>query len=201
MNLLYSDRKIIEALQSTDDHKTDKAFRMLYQTYFRMAVQFVKSNSGEDDDAEDVFQDVLVSFYQNVRKGVFKGDSAIKTYLYAMIRNQWLVKLKKNKRSVNMEEPERAAESRHVLQRDSTSGELQRMVEGMLDLVSERCREVLKLYYFDNLSMTEIASRAGFDNENSAKTQKYKCMQRLIKLMAEKPELKEHLYELLAADE
>ena len=201
MKLLFSDRKIIEALKSADDFEIDKAFRYLYKAYYSMALQYVKSNSGGENDAEDVFQEVLVGFYQNIRKGVFRGESAIKTYLYSMIRNQWLARLKKNKRIVTMEEPEKTSAGMQVARSENPTEELQKIVDDLLGQVSERCREILKLYYFDNMSMNEIANRANFDNENSAKTQKYKCMQRLIKLMAGKPEKKKAIYELLAANE
>lgn len=198
MKLIFSDRKIIEALQSADDFEMDRAFRMLYKTYFRMALHYVKSNSGGDVDAEDVFQDALVGFYENVRKGNFKGESTIKTYLYAMIRNQWLVKLKKNMRNINMEIPEKTLGGMYSMSSENPVDELQFRVSDLLGHISERCREVLKLYYFDNFSMTDIAMKANFDNENSAKTQKYKCMQRLIKILEDKPELKKALVELMA---
>ncbi len=201
MKLLFSDKKIIEALQGAKELETDKAFRYLYKTHYPMALQFVKNNSGGADDAADVFQDVLVAFYQNVRNGTFKGDSAIKTYLYAMIRNKWLVKLKKNSRMVKMEEPEKASAGTQILRNENPDEALQKMVESMLEKVGERCRILLKLYYFDNLSMSEIAGRSNFDNENSAKTQKYKCMQKLIKIMADKPQMKKTIYELFAASE
>lgn len=163
-----------------------------------MAIQFVRSNSGDDSDAEDVFQDVLVAFYRNIRTGKFRGDSAIKTYLYSMIRNQWLVRLKKNQRNVKMEDPEQAERTMHVSPSNYKTDDLTNQVNKLLGEVSERCRELLKRYYFDNLPMSEVAERTGFENENSAKTQKYKCMQRLIKIMADRPELKKMLYEMLA---
>ena len=34
-------------------------------------------------------------------------------------------------------------------------------------------------YYFDRMSMQEIADRLGFANTNTAKTKKYKCKQKL----------------------
>jgi len=201
MKLLFSDKKIIEALRGAKEFETDRAFRYLYKTHYLMALQFVKNNSGDEDDAADVFQDVLVGFYQNVRKGAFKGDSAIKTYLYAMIRNQWLVKLKKNRRTVKLEEPDKTSAGRQIIRIENPDEALHKMVEGLLEQVGERCRKLLKLYYFDNLSMTEIANRSNFDNENSAKTQKYKCMQKLIKIMADKPQIKKIIYDLFASSE
>ena len=41
----------------------------------------------------------------------------------------------------------------------------------------------LMLYYFDGLSMTDIAKQLGFANADTAKTKKYKCKKRLDQLV------------------
>ncbi len=198
MKLFFSDQRIIEALKSSDQDIMNQAFRYLYQNHYPMARQFVRNNHGDEHDAEDVFQDVLIGLYQNVRKGSFRGDSAIKTYLYSMVRNQWMVRLKRNNRNINMETSENVSNSIRLSSTADPADELRQMVESLLSQVGEKCRELLKMYYFDSYSMNEIAALAHFDNENSAKTQKYKCMQKLIRIMAEKPDLKNVIYELLA---
>ena len=41
-------------------------------------------------------------------------------------------------------------------------------------------------YYFDGMSMAEIAERLGFANTNTAKTKKYKCKKKLDELIRAK---------------
>jgi DNA-directed RNA polymerase specialized sigma24 family protein len=38
-------------------------------------------------------------------------------------------------------------------------------------------------YYFDEMSMQEIAEKLGFANTDTAKTKKYKCKQKLDELV------------------
>ncbi len=38
-------------------------------------------------------------------------------------------------------------------------------------------------YYFDGLSMQDIADKLGFANTNTAKTKKYKCKKKLDELV------------------
>jgi len=197
MTIFYSDKRITEALKSGNEEDTNKVFRYLYKTYFGMAVQFMKKNTGDESDAEDVFQEVMIGFYQSVRKGLYRGDSSVKTYLYSMIRNQWLIRLKDRKRNIAMDIQENVMKMQQTHPVENAAGELNSKVRTLLEKLSERCREVLTLYYFDNFAMSEIAQMAGYDNENSAKTQKYKCMQRLIALIAENPDLRSSLHELL----
>jgi DNA-directed RNA polymerase specialized sigma24 family protein len=42
---------------------------------------------------------------------------------------------------------------------------------------------VLMYYYFDEMSMQEIADKLGFANTDTAKTKKYKCKQKLDELI------------------
>ena len=42
---------------------------------------------------------------------------------------------------------------------------------------------MLTAFYYYGLSMVEIAQKQGFKNENSAKTQKYKCIEQAKKMV------------------
>jgi DNA-directed RNA polymerase specialized sigma24 family protein len=46
----------------------------------------------------------------------------------------------------------------------------------ILDL-GERCRELLLLFYSGSLKLKEIAVKMGYNSENTAKNQKYKCLE------------------------
>jgi len=43
--------------------------------------------------------------------------------------------------------------------------------------------QILMYYYFDDMSMQEIADKLGFANTDTAKTKKYKCKQKLDELV------------------
>lgn len=46
--------------------------------------------------------------------------------------------------------------------------------------LTEKCRDILRLFYYEELSMSDIATRLNYKNANTAKTQKNKCMTKLI---------------------
>ena len=52
----YSDEAIIEGLRL----RSDFIIRYIYQTDYPMIRYLVMSNSGSDEDAEDIFQDSLI---------------------------------------------------------------------------------------------------------------------------------------------
>ncbi|TAE44053.1 MAG: sigma-70 family RNA polymerase sigma factor, partial [Cytophagales bacterium] len=60
------------------------------------------------------------------------------------------------------------------------------IIHQAINSLGDTCRKVLTLYYFDNLSMQEIAEKLGFANSDTAKTKKYKCKKELDDLIKSK---------------
>jgi RNA polymerase sigma factor (sigma-70 family) len=52
-----------------------------------------------------------------------------------------------------------------------------RLAEKVLQELKDRCREILLFFYQDRLSLKDIATRMGYSSENTAKNQKYKCLE------------------------
>jgi len=195
MKILYSDKKIILDLRSGDRQAVNRALKYLYSSYYKMSVNIIKSNSGNEYEAADVFQDALISFYENVLREKFRGESTIKTYLYSVVRNLWLTRLSKNKRMVDMEN-QRNNLKLVVDEKDHFDKEQpENLLKEIISKTGENCKEILRLYYYENKSMKEITQILNFSNENSAKTQKYKCMKKLIGFLDAHPDLKKSLLE------
>ena len=56
------------------------------------------------------------------------------------------------------------------------------IMESALLQLGEPCKTIIEDYYMQNKSMQEICEKFGYTNADNAKTQKYKCLQRLKKL-------------------
>ena len=56
------------------------------------------------------------------------------------------------------------------------------LMEKSLHLLGEPCQTIISDFYLRNLSMQDICDKFGYTNADNAKTQKYKCLQRLKKL-------------------
>ncbi len=57
-------------------------------------------------------------------------------------------------------------------------------LDDVLIKVDKKCLDILKMFYYQKLSMKVIASKLGFKSETSAKTQKYKCLEKARKLIS-----------------
>jgi RNA polymerase sigma factor (sigma-70 family) len=56
------------------------------------------------------------------------------------------------------------------------------IMESALLQLGEPCKTIIEDYYMQSKSMQEICEKFGYTNADNAKTQKYKCLQRLKKL-------------------
>ena len=138
--------------------------------------KLVITNSGTEDEARDVYQDALVVFWQKARSGKLVLTSKISTYVYSICQNLWRKELERKKRLSH--------ESRDAsVTIDMDSPERNKIMARCLNQLGETCRKVLMYYYFDEMSMQEIADRLGFANTDTAKTKKYKCKQKLDELV------------------
>jgi RNA polymerase sigma factor (sigma-70 family) len=147
----------------------------LYRENERMVRKYISENSGSADDAEDLLQDALVILWQNARKPDFQLHAKISTYLFAIVRNQWLKNLEKRKRENGS--LEKAGEGVPTFT-DEFRLDLQ-IVRDYLNDMGDLCRKILLMYYFDGFDMQTIADANELANANTAKSKKYQCLKEL----------------------
>jgi hypothetical protein len=55
-----------------------------------------------------------------------------------------------------------------------------------LETAGQKCMEILKAFYYDNLPVNVIAGLFGYSGVRSATVQKYKCMEKVRETIKEK---------------
>ncbi len=164
------DKKIIELIRS---QKHDKVFTKLY-SYFPVVKKMIVANGGKPEDAEDIYQEALIIFYKKAGQENFQLTSSINTYLYSICRFMWLKLKKQNQPFVDFEK-QQVAETEFI--EDVASEEGYKLAEQVISQLGERCKELLILFYFRFKKMKDIAVEMGYTSENTAKNQKYKCLE------------------------
>ena len=159
------------------------AFDAFKRKYFSMIHALVYKNSGTRQDAEDLFQETFWVFWNNLSKPQFKLTCQLSTYLYAVAHRIWLKHIQKNQKSSLYIEQHKGHEFIDE-QLEAYEDYEQRLVQlnTALDALGNPCSDLLKDYYLHNYSMDKIAEKWNYTNTDTAKTQKYKCLQRLRKL-------------------
>ena len=116
---------------------------------------------GRQEDAEDVSQEVLVRVCGNI--GSLRSPKAFKVWLSRIIineKNRYLTKKIKGSEVLNIEDYlENIAEDNDdfLPQECAESAELRSAVMGIIDRLSIRQREAVLLYYYEGLSVTQVA--------------------------------------------
>src|SRR6185312_4645002 len=98
------------------------------------------------------------------------------TFIYSICQNLWRKELDRKKRLSN-EEKDSSVEM------DTETVEREKIIARCIKQLGDTCKKVLMHYYFDEMSMQDIADKLGFANTDTAKTKKYKCKQKLDELV------------------
>ena len=177
----------------------DETIKAIYRNHFESLCWYIMNNSGSRQDAEDVFQEVVVSFIDLVQKDKFRGESTVKTFLFSLNRHTWLNELKRRGRALAREEKYERGQDKteldagHYIADREGKAEVTRLVGEL----GETCRKILLLFYYENLSMREILETLHYENEQVVRNKKYKCLKQLEQMITEKPYLKQSLKNLL----
>jgi len=160
-----------------------EALNKLYVSYFPMVLQFILNNNGDEDDAKDVYQEAIIVLYNKIKSGSFELSSKLKTYIYSVSRRIWLKKLAQHsKKTSNIADFEDVL----IVEEDMEQHEQKDMqfdkMKVALESLGEPCKTIIEDFYINNQSMQDICEKFGYTNADNAKTQKYKCLQRLKKL-------------------
>ena len=173
------DKNVIEGIACGNTN----ALQGLYKDHFPMVLNMILQNNGTEEEAKDIFQEADIVLYDRVKQGDFELSSKLKTYIYAVCRRLWLKQLGYQGRAFhdvsNYEETIPIEED--LMAHHEKDLQLS-LMEQALDKLGEPCRTIIHDFYILSLSMQEICEKFGYTNTDNAKTQKYKCLQRLKKL-------------------
>jgi len=159
----------------------EKLLMQLYKQAFPAVAAYVAKMDGSFDEAKDIFQDALVSYYEKVITGNVEIKTTPKAYLLGTARHLWLRKY--------------AADSLQVPIDDNHTDEIadetplqphQHKLMQLLETAGQRCMILLRSFYYDKLSLDEIAPMFGFSGTRSATVQKYKCLEKVRETVKQK---------------
>jgi RNA polymerase sigma factor (sigma-70 family) len=195
--IVYSDAELLQDLRR--EAHTDRALRFIYREYYRMLEQVVLQNSGNQADAEDVIQEVLLVFVDMVRQGRYQGKASVRSFLYTLTRNKWISEIRKKNSS----------DRRHQYfenERETTEADVSellgyheslRLVQTLFEKLGKSCQKILTLFYYDDLPMKDILQHTSFENEQVLRNKKYKCLKTLINRVHQSPVIFDQLKQAL----
>lgn len=167
---------------------------------YRKLVIFVCRNSGTEEDAKDLTQEVMILRWKydlaEIKKNVEDPSYAFRVfendmgYMYGTGKNLWFKELKRRKISPQFSyDIEIDIFDKFAEVEDSYKATLIKVLRTSLSKLGENCRTLLIMFYYEQVSMDEIAERMGLGNRRVAITTKSRCWKRLKKRAYDELEL------------
>jgi len=193
----YTDAGLIEAISAGKD--LNDAIRYLYRQHSEAISSFIIHYGGSEQDADDIFQETVVAFINIVKKGKYRMEATVRTFLASIARNLWFNEMKKRGRSDQRDRQFEMARDKDEVDVSHHMAELEqkRQLRQLVDQLGDACRKVLLLFYYENMSMKEIVSHLPYENEQVVRNKKYKCLQQLTGLIKANPAIARQMQETL----
>ena len=181
---VHTDQDLLKELAIGERSATEK----IYVDNYPIITKWIMTNGGAEADAADIYQEAMIVLYEKAQNEEFRLACKIGTYLFAISKNLWYKKIQKlQKQPGFLPEDAGASENNDWAYEDDINAHQERELHyeqlgSALDQLGEPCRSLLKAFYQHDKNMQEIAADFGYTNPDNAKTQKYKCLNRLRKL-------------------
>jgi RNA polymerase sigma factor (sigma-70 family) len=158
----------------------NEALNKLYLSYKEETVNWLQREFlCSQDEAMDIFQMVVVIFYDNVVTAKLTYlTSDIKTYLFGIARNKALELIRSKKKESDLFQNDIWVKYT-IEEEPGVSEENVQRASIALDKLGNPCKSLLMLFYYEQKKMEEISQTLGYKNVDTAKNQKYKCLKRL----------------------
>ncbi len=153
--------------------------KQVYKDSFRQVAAMVLRNSGSMDDAKDIFQEAMVSLFQNVRDGKYQPSASISTYIYAIARYRWINQLKgKSRLAISPLTDEENVEETDDLSESLEQSRKVVVLTEALKMLTERERKLIELIG-NGSSMKEISKEMEFESEGYARLYRLRVFEKL----------------------
>ncbi|KAA1242490.1 RNA polymerase sigma factor [Aquimarina sp. RZ0] len=176
------EHKIIEGIVAGDE----SVLKIFYKKNYAYIRGYILQNSGDEADAEDVFQDALVLIYQKLSAGSLEFNSSLRTYFYGVCKNMWRNRLRKKKKLVIDDVIVQDSEEVDVSALEEIEHkEKEQLYRKYFLKLSDACKELLELV-FSGRNMKEISDITGY-SEGYARKKKFDCKRMLIEMIENDP--------------
>lgn len=170
-------------LISAIKNNNEVVLKTIYNDNYYHIERYVLTNSGNSDQAKDIYQEAFITLWENINLDKFTptSDNALNYYLYNIAKNKWLDYLKSSKfkkttaltdYKINTITHEDEVEIDPIKNK-----KINKIVENF-NLLKDPCKKILSVFYYENKSLKDIAEAFNI-TEASAKNKKYRCLERL----------------------
>ena len=154
----------------------------LYVETFPVVAGWVHRMGGTYADAKDIFHDALVIYQEKAVAPGFALQSAEAAYLLGIAKHLWLRQHRQLRSRVQLS----ALELELKLPDDYFPDVNSLRLLQLLERSGRKCLDLLRAFYYQQLSPARVAERFGYGSTHSVSVQKYKCLEKVRNTVKEK---------------
>ncbi len=173
----------------------NEAIRCLIKLYRSKVENYIVRHQGSREEAEDIFMEGLTETIMKIKKGEFRGESAVPTFLFSICRFIWYNELRK--RDVRRKYLDSLWEGMFVdmqLESRIMSEDQKGTVMNLFDQIHHNCRRIFHMR-LEGYPFEDIAGLLDKSKE-AAMMEASRCRSKLKKLIQQQPKVRELIHEL-----
>ena len=172
------------------DMPTKEQDKIITETYIKFRKPFIgfaeKNHALSKEDAEDIYQETMIAFHQNVING--KIDNLyvpFQSYVFAIGINKIRDHFRKKGKSVEISDfPDILSTEEEMYlylygKEEDAFSKREMVVYNTVSRMENPCKKILTLVYWDKKSMKDIAEQMNYSSPDVAKSQKSRCMKKM----------------------
>lgn len=169
----------LKKIKQGDDESIEKIYNDCRSTFLSFAAKY----GIKDYEAIDIYQEAIVAFIEQVRKGkINELKSAVSTYLIAIGKFMIFKKLKTQSIEVEFNTEFENTFFWEDYSAEQQQEQVQLLKQYFLEL-GEQCKKILTLFYYEEKKLDAIVQLMGYENKDTVKSQKSRCIKQLKNLI------------------
>lgn len=154
---IHPDQKYIEGLAANNS----VIIQEIYKKFVPKVVFYIKNNSGDQDQAQDVVQEIMILLFNQAKAKTLQMTCPFDAYFFLLCKRKWLNELKKiAHKGVTIHEDVGSINEAglELAEQAEQFDEKQQLFDAMFLKLGDKCQELLKLS-FTIKSMEEVAEK------------------------------------------
>ena len=153
----HPDQIYIDALANNDS----AIIQSIYKKFVPKVVSYIRNNSGDNDQAQDVVQEVMIVLFNQAKAKKLQLTCPFDAYFILLCKRKWLNEIKKSSnKGVTMDDdlPSNNELTDEMVTETEMFDEKQQLFDTIFQKLGDKCQELLKLS-FAIKSMEEVAEK------------------------------------------
>jgi RNA polymerase sigma factor (sigma-70 family) len=173
----YSNEELLNGILRNDN----VILQFIYKNFYYKVNLYVKKNSGDDDDANEEFQEAVIVIYRKLKANDLKLTCGFETYLFSVCKYLWFKQLERRKTDKEWIRDNPYDENEYVpdFMEAADKNERFKLYQKHFQMLGADCQKLLQLF-FDKISLKQITQIMGFTSEKYLKKRKFKCKEYLV---------------------